>query len=96
MEAVILRPNASVTLLIGQGFVPGEEVKRISSSRGETTGGISKADADGRVVSIDLPFVKGYENGETSITYQGSKCSPSTTFSWGAYREEQADGPATP
>jgi len=96
VEAVILRPNASVTLLIGQGFVPGEEVKRISSSRGETAEGRSKADDNGRVLALDLPFVKGYEGGQTSYNYQGSKCRPSTTFNWGPYREEQSDRPVAP
>lgn len=96
VEAVILRPTASVTLLIGQGFVPGEEVKRVSSSRGEAVEGSSKADNDGRVLALDLPFIKGYEDGQTSYTYQGSKCRPSTTFNWGPYREEQSDRPVAP
>jgi len=93
IEAVILRPNASAVLLIGQGFVPGEEVKRLSTSSGETVGGTSKADTNGRVLSLDLPFVKGYDHGQTSYNYQGSKCHPTTTFKWGSYREEQSDGP---
>jgi hypothetical protein len=92
VEAVILRSNASVVLLIGQGFVPGEEVKRLSRSSGETVGGSSKADTNGRVLSLVLPFVRGYDHGQTEYTYEGSKCHPTTTFNWGAYREEQADG----
>ena len=91
LEAVILRPNASVVLVIGQGFVPGEDVRRVSTSSGETTGGSSKADSNGRVLSLVLPFVKGYDHGQTSYTYHGSKCSPNTTFNWGSYREEQSD-----
>lgn len=92
VEAVILRPNASVVLLIGQGFVPGEEVKRLSTSSGETAGGSSKADTNGGVFSLLLPFAKGYDHGQTSYTYEGSKCHPTTTFNWGSYREEQSDG----
>jgi hypothetical protein len=93
VEAVILRPNASVVLLIGQGFVPREEVKRLSTSSGETVRGSSKADANGRVLSLVLPFVKGHDHGQTSYTYEGSKCHPTTTFNWGAYREEQSPTP---
>ena len=96
LEAVILRPDASVTLLIGQGFVPGEEVKRISSSRGETVDGRSKADDTGRALALVLPFVKGYNDGQTSYTYQGSKCHPTTTFNWGSYREVQSETPPSP
>jgi hypothetical protein len=91
VEAVILRPNASAVLLIGQGFVPGEEVKRLSTSNGETIGGSSKADARGRVLALDLPFVKGYDHGKTSYTFEGSRCRPTTAFNWGAYHEEQSD-----
>ena len=93
VEAVLLRTNASVVLLIGQGFVPGEDVKRISKSSGETIEGNSKADSNGRVLSLVLPFVKGYDHGQASYTYQGAKCSPNTAFNWGSYREEQSDGP---
>jgi len=91
VEAVMLRPNASVVLLIGEGFVPGEEIKRLSLSSGETTGGSSKADTNGRVLSLVLPYVKGHDHGQTSYSYEGSKCHPTTTFNWGSYREEQSD-----
>jgi hypothetical protein len=87
----MLRPNASVVLLIGEGFVPGEEIKRLSLSSGETTGGSSKADTNGRVLSLVLPYVKGHDHGQTSYSYEGSKCHPTTTFNWGSYREEQSD-----
>jgi len=91
-EAVILQPNASLVLMIGEGFVPREEVKKVSVSNGETVRGSSKADSDGRVLSLILPFVKGYDHGQDSYTFQGSKCHPNALFNWGPYREERSDG----
>ncbi len=91
-EAVILQPNASLVLMIGEGFEPGEEVKKVSVSNGETVRGSAKADSDGRVLALILPFVKGYDHGQDSYTFQGSKCHPSTLFNWGPYHEERSDG----
>jgi hypothetical protein len=88
VEAVLLRPNASAVLVIGQGFVPGEAVNDISSSRGEVIPGSLRADENGRVLTVVLPFEKGYDDGQTTYTYQNSKCHPSTTFNWGSYHEE--------
>ncbi len=88
VESVLLRPNASAVLVIGQGFVPGEAVNDISSSRGEVIPGSLRADENGRVLTVVLPFEKGYDDGQTTYTYQNSKCHPSTTFNWGSYHEE--------
>lgn len=93
-EAVILRPNAALVLLIGQGFVPGEQVKMESSSRGETVQRDLMVDLRGRVVTAVLPYVKGFDSGETVVTFRGTRCSPSATFKWGPYAEERATAQA--
>jgi hypothetical protein len=90
-EAVILVPNAAITLLIGEGFSPGEVVKQRSSSRGEVIDREFQASPNGRVLTAVLPYVKGFDDGETQFTFQGSRCRPATAFRWGPYREERAE-----
>jgi hypothetical protein len=88
IDAVLLRPNASAVLIIGRGFQPGETVKFESSSYDESVNSNKTADESGEAVTVVLPFVKGHDEGKTSIAMSNSKCRPSTTFNWGAYREE--------
>jgi hypothetical protein len=91
IEAVLLLPNAAATLIVGRGFVPGEPVKFASSSPyGESVESNKIASQSGDVVAAVLPFVKGHDEGRTSVTFIGSKCQPNTTFNWGSYHEEQA------
>jgi len=91
IEAVLLVPNASATLIVGRGFVPGEPVKFASSSPyGESVESNKNANQSRDVVTALLPFVKGHDEGSTSVAFNGSKCRPSTTFNWGSSHEEQA------
>jgi hypothetical protein len=89
IEVVLLHPNGSVMLVTGRGFSPGEAVKYTSSSpHGESLESNNTADQAGNVSILVLPFVKGHDDGTTSVTFTGSKCHPTTQFNWGAYREE--------
>jgi len=89
IEAVLLLPNGGATLILGRGFAPGEPVKFASASPyGESIESNKGADQSGDVMTVVLPFVKGHDEGKTSVTLNGSNCGPSTTFSWGYYREE--------
>ena len=88
IDAVLLRPNGSAVLIIGRGFQPGETVKLESSSYDQSSSGEKTAADTGQVVAVVLPFVKGHDEGKTSIAMSSSKCRPSTTFNWGAYHEE--------
>jgi hypothetical protein len=92
IEASLLRLNGSAVLIIGRGFKPGETVKFESSSYGESSNGDKTADENGQALTIVLPFVKGHDSGKTSIAMTGSRCRPTASFNWGAYKEE----PATP
>lgn len=65
VEAAVLRPDVALTLLIGEGFAPSEVVKQSSASRG--------GQLEGEVLRAVLPFVRGFNNGQTSGTLQGSK-----------------------
>jgi hypothetical protein len=88
IEAVLLRPNGAIALIEGKGFLPSETVKFMSSSPyREALESDKKADQAGNVLTVVLPFVKGHEEGTTSVTLTNSKCHPTTTFNWGAYRE---------
>ena len=90
-EAVLLLPNGAATLILGKGFGHGEAVRFSSSSPyGEELESSSSADQDGNISRVVLPFVKGRDEGKTSVTFSGSNCRTSTTFNWGVYREEQA------
>jgi hypothetical protein len=91
IEAILMRPNGSAVYVIGSGFQPGETVKLESSSYYESSNDYKTANGIGVVTTMLLPFVKGYNEGKTTITMAGSKCRPSTAVNWGAYHEEQAD-----
>jgi hypothetical protein len=91
IEAVLMRPNGSAIYVIGRGFQPGETVKLESSSYGESSNSDKTANGIGVVTTMLLPFVKGHDEGKSTITMTGSKCHPSTAINWGAYHEEQAD-----
>jgi hypothetical protein len=91
-EAVLLFPNGAATLILGKGFGHGETVKFTSSSPyGEALQSSSNADDGGNVQRVVLPFVKGHDEGKTSVTFSGAKCRASATFNWGVYREERAE-----
>jgi hypothetical protein len=92
VEAVLLLPNAAATLILGRGFVPGEAVKFASSSPyGESVESNKIANQSGNVVTAVLPYVKGHDEGRTSVSLNGSRCRPNTTFKWGPYHEEPAE-----
>jgi hypothetical protein len=90
IEAVLIRPDASATLVIGRGFQPNEAVKFLSSSYDESVNSTKTADKNGETVSVVLPYVKGHSEGETKIKLVGARCQPGTEFRWGTYREEAA------
>jgi hypothetical protein len=91
IEAVLMRPNGSAVYVIGRGFQPGETVKLESSSYGESSNDDKTANGIGVVTTMLLPFIKGHDEGKSTITMTGSKCHPTTTINWGAYHEEPAD-----
>ena len=93
IEAILMRPNGSAVYVIGRGFQPGETVKFESSSYGESSNDDKTANGIGVVTTMLLPFIKGHDEGRTTITMTGAKCHPSTAVNWGAYHEEQADPP---
>jgi hypothetical protein len=91
IEAVLMLPNGAATLVIGRGFQPNEAVRFASSSYDESIDSAKIADETGDVVTVVLPFVNGHDEGKTTVSMIGSRCRPSTAFSWGSYREELVD-----
>jgi hypothetical protein len=67
VEAVLLAPNGAATLLLGSGFEPNEPIAFASTSWDEKVGSTRNADANGAYQSMVLPFVKGHDQGDTSV-----------------------------
>ena len=82
-EAVMLTANAEAMLIHGAGFPPGSEVKFLVVSEGEPHERTSKADGEGALYDVALPFVQGKTHGKARIMLQSSACNPSVTFDWG-------------
>ena len=82
-EAILLTPKAEAVLIHGSGFVPQTEVHFTGLSEQETQQNDSKADAEGNLYQVALPYVKGQSHGKTKITLQSNACNPSLSFDWG-------------
>jgi len=96
LETVLLRPDATIVLVVGTGFVAGEPIKVISTSFDDhlATGG--NANANGEYQSVILPFAKDHDRGETTVTMNSARCELSTEFHWETKPEEVTPTPPVP
>jgi hypothetical protein len=94
LESILLRSDATIVLVLGQGFNAGEDIKVISTSFDEHVANSGKANANGDYQTVVLPIAKDHADGETMVTMNSSACELSTHFHWGTKPEEAA--PPTP
>lgn len=96
LESILLRSDATIVLVVGQGFNPGEDIKVISTSFDEHVANAGKANADGGYQTVVLPIAKDHADGETMVTMNSSGCELSTHFHWGTKPQEPSPpAPAT-
>jgi hypothetical protein len=93
LESILLRSDATIVLVVGQGFDPGEDIKVISTSFDEHIANSGKANATGEYQTVVLPIAKDHADGETMVTMNSSSCELSTHFHWGT-KPEEASPPA--
>jgi len=86
VEAVLLAPNGAATLL-SHGFEPNEPIAFASTSWDEKVGSTRNADANGAYQSMVLPFVKGHDQGDTSVEVPPEHF----VFTGAAYQEVKAE-----
>jgi hypothetical protein len=83
IEAIRLTQNAEAVLLEGTGFAPSSDAHIRSSSEGESQETVVKADENGGIEQIQLPYVSGKANGITTVNVTSRKCNPSLSYNWG-------------
>ncbi len=88
IEAVLLSRNAEGVLILAKGFEPNEKLDLATIAFGELSKTDGQAEANGTYMSMLLPYVEGHAEGTTTMSLTGMKCRPTTTFRWGAYKEE--------
>lgn len=88
VEAILLSRNAEGVLIVAKGFGPNEKLDLMTTSFGELSKTDAQAEANGTYMSMLLPYVEGHAEGSTTVSLIGEKCRPTTTFRWGAYKEE--------
>ncbi|WP_041855312.1 hypothetical protein [Candidatus Korobacter versatilis] len=96
IEVTILAPSAALTVISAQGFTPGEALKFTSTSYDDKVENSYTANEKGEFQTIDLPGVKGHDDGMSTVTVQGAKCKPSAQFHWGAQTPAAATPAAAP
>uniref|UniRef100_A0A372IPK6 Uncharacterized protein n=1 Tax=Paracidobacterium acidisoli TaxID=2303751 RepID=A0A372IPK6_9BACT len=84
IELLLGLKNAGLVLIEGEGFPPNASLALNTSSFGEKSALNAKTDPGGHLIVAMMPGVKGHASGATTVSYQGTACSPSLTFPWGA------------
>jgi len=82
--------DASMFVIVGEGFRPGEQLLTISQTCSEIVSGILEADADGKAYSILMPSlvkVKG-ATGKFTIRRQHSEELGTLDYLWGSRARE--------
>jgi hypothetical protein len=75
--------NAALVLLEGDGFPPNATITLHTESWGLKQAITTKSNADGHLITATMSGVKGHDSGETTISYEGTTCTPSLKYSWG-------------
>ena len=85
LSMVVTDPAFKSVLVSGSGFVPGEQVRTVSTSGKESVDGSATVGADGSLTpAIVMPAVKGSgRGGEAAYEVIGSKCTVRLPYSWG-------------
>jgi hypothetical protein len=91
VEVALLAADGSAALVLGHGFQPDEQVKFASESFEDKVKTTHQASQTGDVLTVLLPFVKGHDEGITTLSLAGAKCSPGAAFLWGKQHEVLAD-----
>ena len=84
LDTVLLRTDATVTLVIGSGFMPGEAIQGVISSGDEHVNIDGKANESGEYHTAVLPLSKESKSGDTVVSMHSSRCELTTEFHWGA------------
>ncbi|ABF39135.1 hypothetical protein Acid345_0130 [Candidatus Koribacter versatilis Ellin345] len=91
LETVLLRPDATMALVIGHGFHPEEDIKVISTSFDQHVTNAGEANDQGAYQTVLLPIAKDHDSGDTMVTMNSSQCELSTQFAWGATKSIAAE-----
>lgn len=83
LEVILGAKNASLVLLEGAGFPASSKVELHIVSYGQDHPVTTTTSAHGGLIVAVLPEINGHTSGKTTISYQGSSCSPSISFPWG-------------
>jgi len=79
-----LLPHFELAFFTGSGFPPNSDVSFESKSYEEKHPINAKADSDGKLQFILMPFVNGRHKGTTTVKSLGAACSLRIEFEWGS------------
>jgi hypothetical protein len=99
LQVLLGMKDGAMVLIEGTGFPANTPLRLETTTAGHSRILSPKTTPDGRLVSVDLPVIKGQTSGETTVKFAGvahvpsletdktpapdPTCAPSVTFHWG-------------
>jgi hypothetical protein len=83
LEALRITPDAKAEMVRGKGFPPNAVLEMTSDSAGEVVTGSWQVNANGEMVSLVIPGVRGKTEGKTTVRVKDPSCAPQVSFEWG-------------
>ncbi|MFZ1086255.1 MAG: hypothetical protein WAN35_14920 [Terracidiphilus sp.] len=83
LEIRLSKPDASVVLIVADGFPAKEKIPLVLESENQSFSGDMIADQDGHAVMAAFPYVPGKTQGILRATAEGPDCLPTVVLPWG-------------
>jgi hypothetical protein len=80
LESAMQAPLSALVAVQGAGFKPNADLKFLGDSDGERYEGPVKADADGNLLFVIGPVVKGKDRGVMRLSVTSPECAPTVSF----------------